>query len=61
VDLLIEVEAGSNRLALVGQILDSARPDRRFDGVPVTLQGWKGSVAQTTGEEVRRVPLGFRL
>jgi hypothetical protein len=59
VDLLIEVEAGSNRLALVGQILDSARPDRRFDGVPVTLQGWKGSVAQTTGEEFGEFHLDF--
>ncbi len=59
VDLLIEVEAGSNRLALVGQILDSAKPDRRFDGVPVTLQGWKGSVAQATAEEFGEFHLDF--
>jgi len=30
VDLLVEPEADSNRIALWGQILDSARPDRRF-------------------------------
>jgi CheY-like chemotaxis protein len=59
VDLLIESEAGSNRLALVGQILDSAKPDRRFDGVPVALQGWKGSVAQATAEEFGEFHLDF--
>src|ERR1700687_6081492 len=51
VDLLVEPEADSNRIALWGQILDSARPDRRFAGVSVTLQGWKGPVAQATPDE----------
>jgi len=51
VDLLVEPEADSNRIALWGQILDSARPDRRFAGVSVTLQGWKGPVAQATSGE----------
>ena len=51
VDLLIEPEAGSSRLAVAGQVLDSAKPDRKFDGIPVTLQGWKGPVAQATAEE----------
>jgi len=59
VDLLIEPEAGSNRLALVGQVLDSAKPDRKFDGVPVTLQGWKGPVAQATAEEFGEFHLDF--
>jgi CheY-like chemotaxis protein len=59
VDLLIEPKAGSNRVALVGQILDSAKPDRRFDGVPVTLQGWKSSVARTTAEEFGEFHLDF--
>jgi CheY-like chemotaxis protein len=51
VDLLVEPETDSNRIALWGQILDSARPDRRFAGVSVTLQGWKGPVAQATADE----------
>ncbi len=59
VDLLIEPKAGSNRLALVGQILDSAKPDRRFDDVPVTLRGRKGSVAQATAEEFGEFHLDF--
>jgi CheY-like chemotaxis protein len=60
VDLLIEPEAGaSNRLTLAGQILDSAKPDRKFDGVPVTLQGWKGAAAQATTEEFGEFHLDF--
>src|SRR6266478_5781476 len=60
VDLLIEPDAGSHRLALAGQVLDSAKPDRRFDGVPVTLQGWKGPVAQVTAGEFGEFHLDFR-
>jgi hypothetical protein len=51
VDLLIEPEAGSGRVALAGQVLDSAKPDRKFDGISVTLQGWKGPVVQATAKE----------
>ena len=46
-------------MALAGQILDSAKPDRRFDGVPVTLQGWKGPVAQATAGEFGEFHLDF--
>jgi len=60
VDLLIEPDAGSHRLALAGQILDSAKPDRRFDGVPVTLKGWRGSVAQVNAGEFGEFHLDFR-
>jgi CheY-like chemotaxis protein len=59
VDLLMEPEASSNRLALRGQILDSAKPDRRFCGVPVTLRGWKGPVAQAAAEEFGEFRLEF--
>jgi CheY-like chemotaxis protein len=59
VDLLIEPEAGSDRLVLGGHVLDSAKPDRKFDGVPVTLQGWKGRVAQATAEEFGEFRLDF--
>src|SRR5260370_18869470 len=40
VDLLIEPEAGSNRLALTGQVLDSGTTDRKFPGGTVTLPAW---------------------
>jgi CheY-like chemotaxis protein len=51
VGLLLEPETDSSRIALTGQILDSTKPDRRFEGVPVTLQGWKGPVARATAGE----------
>jgi hypothetical protein len=59
VDLLVEPEEGSNRVALAGQILDSANPDRRFDGVPVTVRGWKGFVTQATTGEFGEFQLNF--
>jgi CheY-like chemotaxis protein len=59
VDLLVEAEEGSNRIELTGQILDSAKPDRRFESVPVTLQGWKGLVAHTTAGEFGEFHLNF--
>lgn len=61
VDLRIEPQADSNRIALVGQILDSAKPDRRFDGVPVVLQGSKGSVAHATTNGFGEFHLDFDL
>jgi len=60
VDLLIEPDPSSSRLALAGQILDAAKPDRRFDGVPVSLQGRKGPVAQATAEEFGEFHLDFK-
>jgi DNA-binding NtrC family response regulator len=61
VDLLVEPEEGSNRVALAGQILDSVNPARKFDGVPVTVRGWKGFVAQATAGEFGEFQLNFNL
>src|SRR5260370_4926376 len=51
VDLWIEPQAGSDRMAVMGQILDAAKPDRRLVSVPVVLQGRKGAVACATTNE----------
>ena len=47
-DLWLEPQTDSRHIALVGQIVDSARPDRQFDTVPVVLQGRKGAIALAT-------------
>ena len=60
VDLWIEPQAGSDRMAVMGQILDAAKPDRRFDSVPVALQGWKGAVACATTNEFGEFHLDFK-
>ncbi len=58
-ELLVETNDGSNRIALTGQILDSAEPSRRFEGILVRLQGWKGPVAHATAGEFGEFHLDF--
>jgi hypothetical protein len=59
VDLWIEPQPDPNRIALVGQLLDSVKPDRKFDGVPVVLQGSKGSVGHAATNEFGEFHLDF--
>jgi CheY-like chemotaxis protein len=59
VDLWIETQAGPDRVALTGQILDAATPDRAFSSVPVALLGCKGSVAETKANEFGEFHLEF--
>jgi CheY-like chemotaxis protein len=47
-DLWLEPQTDSPNLALVGQIVDSDRPDRQFDLIPVVLHGPKGRIAHAT-------------
>jgi len=47
-DLWVEPQTDSHNLALVGQIVDSSRPERQFDSIPVVLHGRKGPVALAT-------------
>ena len=48
VDLMLERQPDSNRVAIAGQVLDSAKPDRRLADVPVVLQSSKGPVKFAT-------------
>jgi hypothetical protein len=45
VDVLFERKKDTAMIGLVGQIQDSANPDRRMEGIPVVLQGPKGAIA----------------
>ena len=47
-DLWLEPQTDSNNLALVGQIVDSNRPDCQFASIPVVLHGRKGPIAVAT-------------
>jgi len=47
-DLWLELQSDSQRIALAGQIADSARVDCQFDTVPVVLRGSKGAIARAT-------------
>jgi hypothetical protein len=61
VDLMLERQPDSNRLAIAGQVLDSAKPDRRLANVPVVLQSSKGPVkfASTNEFGELHLELGF--
>ena len=48
VDFWLEPQTDSNSLALVGQIVDSSRPDCQFGSIPVVLHGRKGPIALAT-------------
>ena len=47
-DLWLEPQCDSRHIALVGQIVDSSRPDCQFDSIPVALHGRKGPIALVT-------------
>lgn len=50
-DLWIEPKTDSRRTTLVGQLVDSAKPDRRLDRIPIVLSGQKGPIAFATTNE----------
>src|SRR5207247_10332041 len=58
-DLCMEPKTDSPRTALVGQLVDSAKPDRRFDRIPVVRQGQKGPIALATTNEFAELLLAF--
>lgn len=47
-DLWLEPQTDSPNLALVGQVVDSNRPDHPFKLIPVELHGPKGCIARAT-------------
>src|SRR6266700_6252560 len=58
-DLWIEPKTDSRRTALVGQLVDSAKPERRFDRIPLVLRGQKGPIALATTNEFSEFDLVF--
>src|SRR5207245_3591736 len=60
-DLWIEPKTDSRRTALVGQLVDSSKPDRRLDRIPIVLQGQKGLIAFATTNEFGEFHFDFGL
>jgi hypothetical protein len=54
VDLRVELQADSGRIAMVGQVLDSGEPAHGIGDIPVSLQGgdggWQGMTTNHLGE-----------
>jgi len=58
-DLWLEPQSDSQRIALVGQIVDPARFDCQFDSIPVVLHGSKGAIALTTANKFGEFHFNF--
>ncbi|HWC18894.1 MAG TPA: zf-HC2 domain-containing protein [Terriglobales bacterium] len=61
VDMRVDSEQNSERAALVGQMLDSARPGNPVSGVPVILMDGRKSVASTISNNNGEFHLEFAL
>ena len=58
-DLRIEPQNDFRNFAVVGQIVDSDRPGRRFDSIPVVLHGRKGPLALATTNKFGEFQFNF--
>lgn len=58
-DVSFEPKTDSQVIELVGQIMDSANPDHRLEGMPVVLRGPKGPIALAMTNEFGEFRLEF--
>lgn len=59
VDINVDSRPGSGRVSLVGQIVDSSKPDKGIAAVPVLLQKGSDSLAETITNEFGEFQLEF--
>jgi CheY-like chemotaxis protein len=59
IDVLVDVQPASNRISLVGQVLDPTRTKARSDNLPVVLTSPTGALARTTTNRLGEFSLQF--
>jgi len=60
IDVLVDCPAGSDRISLVGQVLDTAKAKGKNDSLPVVVvMGGSGTVARTTTNHLGEFNLEF--
>ena len=59
IDVLVDCPAGSDRISLVGQVLDTAKAKGKNDSLPVVVIGGSGTVARTTTNHLGEFNLEF--
>lgn len=59
IDVFIDVQPGSNRISLVGQLLDPMRTRGRSENLPVLLTSRNGVLARTTTNRLGEYSLQF--
>lgn len=60
VDVRLEPKPGSNYVVLVGQVIDSKKPLKGFDHVPVSLLSHGDKVSETTTNQFGEFHFGFQ-
>lgn len=59
IDVLLEVQPGSNRISLTGQVLDGTKPEATFESLGVVLSARQGTLARTTTNRMGEFSLQF--
>lgn len=61
IDVLIDVRPGSDRISLIGQVLDETRPQSTYENIAVILVARNGTLARTTTNRLGEFNLQFEL
>jgi hypothetical protein len=59
IDVLLDVRPGSNRISLMGQVLDGTRPEATYENLAVVLSSGNGTLARTTTNRLGEFNLQF--
>ena len=59
IDVLLDVRPGSNRISLMGQVLDGTRPEATYESLAVVLSARNGTLARTTTNRLGEFNLQF--
>ncbi len=59
-DMYMQPQPGSEVVSMVGQLLDSTRPDKRFENQPVTVMRESNALASTTTNEFGEFRVEFK-
>ena len=59
IDVQLDVRPGSNRISLMGQVLDGTRPDATYENLAVVLSARNGTLARTTTNRLGEFNLQF--
>lgn len=59
IDVLLDARPGSNRISLMGQVLDGTRPEATYENLAVVLSARNGTLARTTTNRLGEFNLQF--
>lgn len=59
IDVQLDVQLGSNRISLTGQVLDGTKPEATYENLAVILSAGKGTLARTTTNRLGEFNLQF--